>query len=271
MPLTEFQTGVGRLLAQNRTEDSYLAGGAAILAEPNTRRYSQDLDYFQDSAARVATAFEADRATLLSAGYSVQTEIVQPGYVRAVVSRSEQASKIVQATKVEWAFDSAWRFMPVQRSEIFGFQLHPIDLATNKVLALAGREEPRDLLDTLHMHAHVLELGPLVWAATGKDPGFSPLSLLALLRRRGRIRPEDLARLHLTEPIDVQQLKGAWLQALESADAFVRNRRPEEAGCLYYAPGLARFINPDTHDGEVVPHFGRPGGVLPRLVSEEEA
>jgi hypothetical protein len=31
MPLTDFQGGVARLLAVNRSSDSYLAGGAAML------------------------------------------------------------------------------------------------------------------------------------------------------------------------------------------------------------------------------------------------
>jgi predicted nucleotidyltransferase component of viral defense system len=146
MPLTEFQSGLGRLLAKNRSEDSYLAGGAAILAAPNTKRFSQDLDYFHDSAARVATAFEADCNTLEIEGYSIDTEITQPGYIRAVVRKAGQA------TKLEWAQDSTWRFMPVIKSDAFGYRLHDIDLATNKVLALAGRDEPRDLLDTLYLH-----------------------------------------------------------------------------------------------------------------------
>ncbi len=42
MPLTDFQYKLGRLLAGNRSEDSYLAGGAAILMQPNTKRISQD-------------------------------------------------------------------------------------------------------------------------------------------------------------------------------------------------------------------------------------
>lgn len=259
MPLTPYQAKLGRLLAANRTEDSYLAGAAAILAQPNTKRFSQDLDYFHDSAARVASAYEADRRTLLANGYAVEPALVQPGYVLAIVREGDQA------TKIEWAYDSRWRFMPVMRSDEYGYQLHPIDLATNKMLALAGRDEPRDLLDTVYLHEHVLELGPLVWASVGKDPGFSPLSLLELLRRRGKVRPEDLARLHLSEPIDLHALKATWLAALDAADAFVRSRPPEEVGCLYYAPDLQRFVDPNR-DSPAVPHFGRPGGVLPRLV-----
>jgi hypothetical protein len=45
VPLTDFQAGLARLLSENRTFDSYLAGGAAILIEPNTNRFSRDLDY----------------------------------------------------------------------------------------------------------------------------------------------------------------------------------------------------------------------------------
>lgn len=263
MPLTEFQAELGRLLATNRSEDSYAAGAAPILAEPRTRRFSQDLDYFHDTPERVASAYDADRRTLQAAGCGVEVELSQPGYIRAIVRRG------AEATKVEWAHDSSWRFMPVIRSDVFGYQLHPIDLAVNKVLALAGRDEPRDLLDMLHCHAHVLSLGGLVWAAPGKDPGFSPLSLLELLRRRGRVRPEEVARLHLAEPVDVGQVKADWLAALDAADTFARRRPPDEAGCLYYSIDERRFVDPDEPGaGRVVPHFGVPGGVLPRMLEE---
>lgn len=260
MPLTEYQRDLGRLLARNGSEDSYLAGGAGILSSPNTKRYSQDLNYFHDSAQRVASAFSDDQKILVNSGYAVAVEIAQPGYIRAVVRKSDQA------TKLEWAQDSSWRFMPVIRSEDFGFQLHPIDLATNKVLALAGRDEVRDLVDTLFLHQNVLELGPLVWAAVGKDPGFSPLSLLELLRRRGKIRPEDLARLHLSAPMDVRQMKEEWMAALQSAETFVASRPPDEIGCLYYDPHLGRFVNPGSGKTESIRHYGRPGGVLPQMV-----
>jgi len=263
VPLTEYQAELARLLADNRSFDSYLAGGAALHIEPNSKRYSNDLDYFHDSVERVAEAFEQDHALLVAAGHAVQVAMQQPGYFRAVVSREDQA------TQIEWAHDSAWRFLPTVHSPEFGYCLHPLDLAINKVLALAGRDEPRDLLDTVHVHHEVLPLGALCWAAAGKDPGFTPLSLLELLRRRGKVRPEELRRLHLAEPVDLPQLKAAWLQALGEADAFIRSRPPEELGCLYYASSIEAFVQPSGTPGEeVVPHFGRPGGVLPRIVED---
>jgi len=258
MPLTAYQEEVARLLSTNRTSDSYLAGGAAIHLKPNTRRYSNDLDYFHDSVERVAEAFGQDRQRLHENGHGLVVDMTQPGYIRATVSRGGAS------TKVEWAHDSAWRFMPTVRSPTAGYSLHPVDLAINKLLALVGRDEPRDFLDMLDLHDGTLHLGALCWAAAGKDPGFTPLSILDILRRRGRYQPEDFARLKLDEPADLPALKARWLEALSAAESFIRSRPPEEAGCLYYSPSLARFVAPGPEGpDDAVPHYGRPGGVLP--------
>lgn len=259
MPLTGYQAELARLLSGNRSPDSFLAGGGAVLLEPNTIRYSRDLDYFHDSEQRVGETFAADRELMEGEGYSIDVEMRQPGYVRAIVNRSGDA------TKVEWAHDSSWRFMPTVRDERVGYLLHPVDLAVNKVLALAGRDEPRDVLDTLQFHRDLLPLGALCWAACGKDPGFSPLSLLELLRRRGRVRREDLERLDLAVKIDLQALKREWLEALDSVEPFAASRPTDEIGCLYFSSSLQRFVDPRGVD-DAVPHHGRPGGVLPRVV-----
>jgi hypothetical protein len=103
----------------------------------------------------------------------------------------------------------------------------------------------------------------------GKDPGHSPLSLLQMLRRRGRVQPAELERLDLTAPMDVKQIKAGWIAALQQADEFVRGRPPGEAGCLYFSRKEKRFVNPNSVPPEdVAPHFGRPGGVLPRLLED---
>jgi hypothetical protein len=143
LPLTGYQREILALLARNRTPDSYLAGGAALHIAPNSIRYSNDLDFFHDSAERVATAFSTDSGLLTESGHTVHVELSQPGFIRAAVSRGEDASRI------DWAHDSAWRFLPPVRDELGGYLLHDIDLAINKTLALAGRDEPRDFVDIL--------------------------------------------------------------------------------------------------------------------------
>ena len=263
MPLTPYQEAIARLLSASRTFDSYLAGGAAIHLEPHTTRYSNDLDYFHDSVERVAEAFVEDERRLRDAGHGVGVEMRMPGYVRATVSRGDAS------TKVEWAHDSAWRFLPTIHNDIVGYVLHPIDLAINKLLALVGRDEPRDFLDILDLHVRTLPIGALCWAAAWKDPGFTPFSLLEILRRRGKYHQEDFARLRLTGPVDLPALKARWLDALSEADAFVRSRPPEQVGCLYYSRSLAGFVAPGpAGPPDAVPHYGRPGGVLPRILDE---
>jgi hypothetical protein len=255
-------------LAATPNDDRYLAGGAAMHFAPNSTRYSDDLDFFHDSEARVAAAFAADRARLEQLGYEIRLALSLPGFVRATVTQG------ADTTRVDWAHDSAWRFMPLVRDPLGGLLLHPVDLAVNKVLALAGRDEPRDFVDMLFVHRSVLPLAGLCWATPGKDPGFTPLSLLELLKRRGKYHPEDFSRLRLAAPFDLVQAKEIWLAALAAAESFVRARPAEELGCLYYSRGDQRFVVPRAA-GEgalaaegVTAHFGTPGGVLPQ-VSEE--
>ena len=103
---------------------------------------------------------------------------------------------------------------------VFAFGQSVVLRELDPVLALVGRDEPRDYLD-IHEAMRVLPLGALCWAAAGKDPGFTPAMLLDLLRRRGKYRPEDFARLHLVEPVDLTELKSRWFAALEDAEKLV--------------------------------------------------
>lgn len=262
MPLTDFQRGVLGVLGPNRTPDSYLAGGTALHFRPESTRYSHDLDLFHDAEARVAETFASDRQLLEDAGCGIETALSQPGFIRAIVTRGEAA------TQIDWAHDSAWRFMPVVEDELGGYLLHPVDLATNKILALAGRDEPRDFVDVLFIMETILPLGPLVWAAVAKDPGYNPLSLLEQLRRRGKVRPEEISRLDLNRPFEIEEAKQTWLAALGEAESFVGARPAEEAGCLYWCASEGRFETPvpdATLEAQgLEPHYGRMGGVLPR-------
>ncbi|MEX2295383.1 MAG: hypothetical protein WD804_03600 [Gemmatimonadota bacterium] len=261
MPLTPFQAEILRLLATNRQPDSYLAGGGALQAAPNSTRFSQDLDFFHDSERRVAEAFQADRSLLEGRGCRVDVEYALPGNVRAMVSRGDER------TRIDWAHDSAWRFMPAVRDETSGFRLHEVDLAINKLLALAGRDEVRDYVDLLEAHDRILPLGALIWAAAGKDPGLSPHAILELLKRRGRPRQSELDRLHLARPIDAVKAKDRWLRALGDAETFVSSRPADELGALYFHRDTGSFRAPDAtspiEDQGLVLHFGTPGGVLP--------
>lgn len=256
MPLTDFQAKLAKLLASHRSPDSYLAGGAALHIKPNSKRYSNDLDYFNDTEERVAKAFDDDRTLLEKSNYDVKILMQRVGFARALVSLGDQS------TKVEWAHDSSWRFLPTVFSEEAGYVLNEIDLGINKLLALVGRDEPRDYIDIHVVISTVLPLGALCWAAAGKDPGFTPSMLIEILRRRGKYRMDDMNRLDLVNPVNLVELKCAWIKAVDEAESFMNTRSPDEMGCLYYSMETGSFIQPKETD-PVLAHFGRPGGVLP--------
>ena len=52
---------------------------------------------------------------------------------------------------------------------------------------------------------------------------------------------------------------------LYSVEPFDTSRVPSEIGCLYYSARRQEFVDPQNVP-DAVPHFGRPGGVLPRIV-----
>ena len=161
VPLTDFQQEVLALLARSKRVDGYLAEGTALNLAPTSRRFSEDLDFFHDSVEAVAESFARDSSVLEEAGYRVELLLSQPGLIRALVATGDRA------TRIDWAHDSAWRFMPLVRDETGGLVLHEVDLAINKVLTLAGRDEARDFVDTLYAHGHVLPLGAMVRGAVG--------------------------------------------------------------------------------------------------------
>jgi hypothetical protein len=227
MPLSAIQEDVLRLIAANRSPDSYVAGATVLHRAEDTPRYSADLDLFHDLEDSVAQSAERDAATLGAAGYELSWLLRTPTFHRALIGTGEGALKI------EWAQDSAFRFYPVQEDERFGYRLHDADAATNKVLALAGRNEIRDFVDVLHLDDNYLPLGALAWAACGKDPGFTPEFLLEHAARHVAYTQTDLDRLSLREPLDLRVLKRCWLAVLERARTLVARLPPDEVGCLY--------------------------------------
>jgi hypothetical protein len=259
MPLTPFQSETLRLLAAGRSPESFLAGGTVLNAGADSPRYSKDLDIFHDVEASVVTSAETDAATLRQAGYEVEWLLRQALFQRAQVIRSGQRLRI------EWVFDSAFRFFPVERDDLVGWRLNLYDAATNKLLALMGRGEPRDYLDIIFFHQHHLSLGALCWASAGKDPGVNPFMILQECQRTTHFRPEQFGELVLATPLDLQKWKRSWIQSSREAEALLQQLPAEEVGCLYLDAG-GKPVTPDPAAKEFPAlrrHFGSVRGAWP--------
>jgi hypothetical protein len=213
-------------------------------------------------SASLAVSVLADTTALRNAGFDVQLEPERETFRRAVVKKNRGQ------TKIEWVFDSAFRFFPVDPDAELGWKLNFWDAATNKVLALAGRSELRDCLDLVYLHQRHLHLGALVWAAVCKDPGFTPESLIDWMRRHAVFRPDDLLALATTHPVTLQILKKDWLEASESALELVLRLPMEEAGCLYLdSQGMPSCPDPGSPEFfKLTRHFGSVKGAWPRIV-----
>jgi hypothetical protein len=178
VPLAKLQSEILRLLAAHRDPESYVAGSTPL--NRDAPRFSGDIDVFHDREERVAHAAEQDSALLRTHGFELQWLRRDPAIY------SVGARKGDETTRLEWAVDADYRFFPTLRDETFGYMLHPIDLATNKVIAAAGRREPRDIVDLLTVNDRILSLGAVVWAAVGKSLGFTPEGLINEIRRLAR-------------------------------------------------------------------------------------
>jgi hypothetical protein len=263
VPLTSLQKAVLATIGKNRSEGSHLAGASAIQASPRSVRYSGDLDFFHDDETAVAEAFAKDRALLAEADFVIKVVLSQPGFIRARVMRDGES------VLIDWAHDSAWRFMPTLLIEGIGHVLHPVDLAVNKVLALGGRDEPRDWVDTIYLDKNFISLGAMVWAAVGKDPGMNPEMLMELLSRKGKIHQRDLDRLILSAEVRLEDLHDQWAKSLIEAKAFVRSRPSSESGRLYRNPANGRFFAPADGDEYEICEACE-GGILPRINELDE-
>jgi hypothetical protein len=261
MPLTDFQKGIARILAANRSPESHIAGGAVINRGEAGLRISDDLDIFHDLAESVAASAAADEKALLAAGYSVKFTFRAAGIIKAEVARGDERLRL------DWTTDSAFRFFPVQPDEDFGYCLHLADLATNKVLALAGRSEVRDYLDVLQIDHSYLSLGAVIWAACGKDAGYTPALILDQTNRHSRYQEADLLSEHLTRSVDLRELKQRWLEARARAERLFDQLPAEELGCLYLDADNKPVTPDPTSDSfpRLIRHRGSVRGAWPTI------
>ncbi len=219
MPLTEFQREVLEILAALRTEESHFAGGLVLNADDESARYSKDFGLFHDAVEDLTAASERDVAALRAAGFEVKVTDDYGDWSKPSSFRKARISRGEDHFTVDWAHDTAWRFFPILRDPLLGWRLHLFDMAVNKALALSARTETRDYIDILEL-ARRYSLEAIVWAACGKDEGFSPLFLLKMMRRFAKIEPGTLNKIKARD-LDPIAMKMEWITICDHADEVI--------------------------------------------------
>ena len=126
-------------------------------------------------------------------------------------------------TRLEWVADSDSRFFPTIPDETFGYILHPVDLAANKIMAAAGRRE---------------------------------------IRRNANYPMAEWKALIMREPIDPSNTMARLRAALTEAESFVARMPTEKAGLLFLKGGKVVQPDPD-HLDEYQTHAGQRRGHWP--------
>jgi hypothetical protein len=148
------------------------------------------------------------------------------------------------------------------RDELFGYVLHPVDLAMNKALAAAGRREVRDLVDLVMIHDTILPLGAVIWAAVDKAPGFTPEGLIAEIRRNAHYPAAEWRAVLTVEPLDPHVMVTRLRAALDEAEAFVTRMPTDKMGLLFLQSGKVVQPDPD-HLEAYTTHAGHRRGQWP--------
>lgn len=271
MALSQHQVNVLRLLAVRRKAggESYVAGGGALNQLLGAPRLSRDIDLFHDTDEALARSWAEDRNQLQTAGFSVKPVRESVAFVEALVGQNGEQ------VLIQWARDSAFRFFPLVEDSLLGLTLHPLDLATNKVLALAGRLEPRDWVDVLECHERLQHLGYLLWAACGKDPGYTPDFLLGEAARQHYAQVELNSLAFEGPPPDAASLSRRWKVVVAEAHELFAVLPPAEAGhCVLEMGGTiyrgtAADLRLDLPAGRILFHPGRIQGVWPTIKNNE--
>ena len=270
MALTAFQCEVLRTLSVNRlaNSESYVAGGLALNYRLRTPRLSRDIDVFHDSKDALFKSWFADRDTLTLNGYVVRPLRELPTFVEADVSRNGEH------TEIQWGTDSAYRFFPISEDPVVGLTLHPLDLAANKLSALVGRTEPRDWIDVITRVKNLQPLAFLLSAACGKDPGFSPTSMLEYIARRRYTQEEIDEKIIPKGCFATGELCAFWREEVERARKTLEIFPHAEAGKAVMTKTGELFKGGDAEfsaaraAGDIIFHEGHLGGVWPRILDE---
>jgi hypothetical protein len=193
--LTPLQHEIAELLKDVPT--GYFSGGT-VLSGYLRHRGSLDVDLFVGEARDLEEA----AATLLlhapGAGWVVEELRRSPGFRRFRVSRASDS------TLVDIVHEVVPQLVPLAEKPVRdGLRVDSIDdLVANKLCAVLGRSEVKDLVDLYFLAESGIDVLPHVAAAHRKDGGMEPATLAFVLQQM----PTDPVGLDLLRQVTTEQL-----------------------------------------------------------------
>ncbi|MFN8096360.1 MAG: nucleotidyl transferase AbiEii/AbiGii toxin family protein [Vicinamibacteria bacterium] len=172
----------------------FLTGGAALAGYHLGHRETHDLDLFTLTPA-IEDGVRALRQVAAELGASWQEVRTAPEFRRLLLSRGNES------VIVDLVVEHAEQLRP-DKPEYGGVRVDPAEeIFANKLCALLGRSEIRDLVDLRALEAHSLSLAEGLVAGHRKDGGLTPGQLAWVLSQiaigdeaplPGGVAPADL-------------------------------------------------------------------------------
>jgi hypothetical protein len=158
-----------------RERGFFLTGGAALAGFHLGHRTTDDLDLFtaQDGAFERGRFVLADVAAAL--GGELQVRQDAPGFKRIVLTRGDEGLII------DLVRDVSPQLHPVKLDRDHILVDSADEILANKLTALVGRAEERDLVDVMFLERAGYSLESALAAALAKDGGCTPATLAWLL------------------------------------------------------------------------------------------
>lgn len=128
----------------------YLTGGTALGRFYLNHRFSEDLDFFTNNSDTFQSSVKDIEKILISKFSLIKNQsIVYDDFVRYYIEDEERVLKI------EFVNDIAYR-CGVPNLYKFGFVDTPLNILTNKITAILGRDEPKDVFDIYAISQHYM-------------------------------------------------------------------------------------------------------------------
>ncbi|HEV2852581.1 MAG TPA: nucleotidyl transferase AbiEii/AbiGii toxin family protein [Thermoanaerobaculia bacterium] len=165
-----------------------LTGGAALAGFHLKHRTTKDLDLFWHGQSQLGNLPQEIRARLAAAG--LDATVLQSGSTFYQLRVRDGQGVCI----VDLVAEPVPPIEPPHRLGIRGISITvdtPQEILVNKLCALLGRAEIRDLVDVRFLLGAGADLPQALADAPRKDAGFSPLTLAWVLRD---VRPRALAR-----------------------------------------------------------------------------
>lgn len=179
-----------------------LTGGGALAGVHLKHRVTKDLDLFWHGQDRLGDLPRWVRDRLLTSGLEVT--VLQSGDTFSQLRVTDGAGVCI----VDLVADPIPPIEAPQQLTLQGGTITvdtPQEILVNKLCALLGRAELRDLVDVQALLASGADLKSALADAPRKDAGFSPLTLAWVLRD---IRPKALGRLAGLSEEEAKDLEG---------------------------------------------------------------